>query len=71
MNLFNYKSQNTLNSLKPMDDDLKAIVICFSITFCVGLVIFIIIFVIGSLESLEITEVGLDYDSARIKIDDT
>jgi len=54
-----------------MDDDLKSIMVCFSTTFGVGLVLFIVIFVIGSLESLEITEVGLDYDTTRIKIDDT
>jgi hypothetical protein len=54
-----------------MDSDLKTIMIGFTTTFVVGLVIFILVFLIGSLESLELTEVGLDFDTTRIKIDDT
>lgn len=49
-----------------MDKDLKKIICCFGITFCVGLTTFLIIFVIGSLKTLEITEVGLDFDTTKV-----
>jgi len=54
-----------------LDSDLKKILICFGATFCISLVIFLIVFIIGAMETLEATEVGLDFDTTRVKIDDT
>jgi len=54
-----------------MDDDLKAILFGFCGLFSVGLLIFGCIAFFGSMETLEITEVGLDFDTTRVKIDAT
>jgi len=54
-----------------MDSDLKKIIVCFGASFCIGLVIFLLIFIFGSMETLEATEKGLDFDMTRVKIDDT
>ncbi len=46
------------------------ILICCGITFCVGLCFFGIIFFFGSYETLEATEVGLDFDTTKIEVSD-
>ena len=52
-----------------MDGDLKKLIYVFLGIFCCGLIIFCIIAIFVSKENLSATEVGLDYDTARIKID--
>jgi hypothetical protein len=54
-----------------MASDLTQIMACFCAIFTAGLIIFGIVFGVGSLESLEITEVGLDFDETQVKIDST
>ena len=53
-----------------MDSDLKGIIFGFLGIFCCGLLLFGVIAFIGSMEMLEITEVGLDFDTTRVKIND-
>lgn len=54
-----------------MDDDLKTIIFGFMGVFCCGLLLFGFIALVGSMETLEITEIGLDFDTTRVKIDDS
>jgi hypothetical protein len=54
-----------------MDEDLKAIIMGFCGLFTVGLVIFGCVAFFGSMETLEATECGLDFDTTRVKIDST
>jgi hypothetical protein len=54
-----------------MDDDLKKMLVCFAASFCIGLGIFLLVFIFGSMETLMATEKGLDFDMTRVKIDDS
>merc|ERR1711971_1470433 len=53
-----------------LDDSLKQIIMCFLGIFCCGLILFAAIAGFGSMKTLEITEVGLDFDQTRVKIND-
>ena len=53
-----------------MDEDLKAIIMGFCGIFCVGMIIFGIVAAFASAETLGATEVGLDFDTTRVKIND-
>lgn len=52
-----------------MDPDLKKLIYIFLGIFGGGLVLFGIAAIFISKETLQATQVGLDYDAARIKID--